>query len=466
MYKSIKSCIQVNNELSDFFMSQIGVRQGENLSPFLFSLYFNDLQDFLEQNSVLGTEFMCNILYDKFHVYFKLFFLLYADDTVLFSDSECGLQKSLDSYLDYCKLWKLEINTDKTKILVFRKRKNQKLMNFILSGKKLDVVDSFVYLGMCFKYNNTFVDMKKMLACNAKKAMYSLLGKITYFQIPIDLQLQLFDSLVSSVLLYSCEIWGYENVNIVESVHLDFCKRILKLKKGTPNYMVYGELGRFPLRIQIKLRMYNFWCSIVQDDKLFSNLYKLMVELYIRGDLKSKWLDHIKHMLCNAGLGFLWYNQFYLDLSSYKLIFKNVLQDMYIQEWYSNCNGNYSRCNFYFSFKNVFKLEEYLYKLEYNKAITLCKFRTSNHKFPIETGRWNNVTKDDRICPYCPETIGDEFHYLFICKQFTQLRLKYVPNYYLKNPSYEKMYGLFTTVNKKVLFNVTTFISFLQKQFK
>jgi hypothetical protein len=37
-------------------------------------------------------------------------------------------------------------------------------------------------------------------------------------------------------------------------------------------------------------------------------------------------------------------------------------------------------------------------------------------KFPIETERWHNIVRNDIICTLCRENIGDEFHYLFICK--------------------------------------------------
>ena len=40
-------------------------------------------------------------------------------------------------------------------------------------------------------------------------------------------------------------------------------------------------------------------------------------------------------------------------------------------------------------------------------------FRTRNNKFPVETGSWNNVTAENRICELCTKgAIGDELHYL------------------------------------------------------
>jgi hypothetical protein len=49
--------------------------------------------------------------------------------------------------------------------------------------------------------------------------------------------------IVKPILLYGGEIWGFGNIDIIERVHLKFCKLILNLKKSTPNFMIYGELG-------------------------------------------------------------------------------------------------------------------------------------------------------------------------------------------------------------------------------
>jgi hypothetical protein len=45
IYESVKSRVKCNNELSDEFPCLLGVRQGECLSPFLFSIFINDLED-------------------------------------------------------------------------------------------------------------------------------------------------------------------------------------------------------------------------------------------------------------------------------------------------------------------------------------------------------------------------------------------------------------------------------------
>ena len=45
MYQRIKSCVPVKDIYTDYFSYCIGVMQGENLSPLLFSLFLNDLEE-------------------------------------------------------------------------------------------------------------------------------------------------------------------------------------------------------------------------------------------------------------------------------------------------------------------------------------------------------------------------------------------------------------------------------------
>jgi hypothetical protein len=76
--------------------------------------------------------------------------------------------------------------------------------------------------------------------------------------LPISLQLHLFSSVVVPIFLYGSEVWGFEQVQILEKFQLYFCKFILNLKASTPYCMVYGELGIFQLALQVKARVLCF----------------------------------------------------------------------------------------------------------------------------------------------------------------------------------------------------------------
>lgn len=56
MYMETKSMIKMNSVVTDFFTCNDGVRQGENLYPFFFSLYINDLDMFLREKGIVGLQ--------------------------------------------------------------------------------------------------------------------------------------------------------------------------------------------------------------------------------------------------------------------------------------------------------------------------------------------------------------------------------------------------------------------------
>jgi hypothetical protein len=54
-----------------------------------------------------------------------------------------------------------------------------------------------------------------------RKKDYALYYKLRNLAISIDLQLKLFDSLIAPILVYSCEIWGFENKQGIEKLHFN-----------------------------------------------------------------------------------------------------------------------------------------------------------------------------------------------------------------------------------------------------
>ena len=98
--------------------------------------------------------------------------------------------------------------------------------------------------------------------------------------------------MIEPILLYGSEVWGYENLKILEQIHLKFYKRNLKVRNTTPNCIVYGELGRFPLEIRVKHRMISCCCKLVNNGtKLSSSLYRLMLCLKNQGQNIFKWIN-------------------------------------------------------------------------------------------------------------------------------------------------------------------------------
>lgn len=263
--------------------------------------------------------------------------------------------------------------------------------------------------------------------------------------------------MIEPILLYGSEVWGYEDLYLIEQVHLKFCKRILRVRNTTPNFMVYGELGRFPLELRVKLRIVSFWIKLLQcEGKLSNILYRLMFFLQENGVYNFRWIQFIKQIFNDIGMSEVYTNQFsYVSIKHAQI----TLQDQFIQKWFSDIQLA-SRGEFYSLVKNSFGIEQYLLKLSDSHRVWITKMRTSNLHLPIETGRWSGISRHERICKLCNQTVGDEFHILFCCTndKIVKIRGKYLPKYYYINPNTKKMEGLLSFCNIPVLRSLSVFI--------
>ena len=121
------------------------------------------------------------------------------------------------------------------------------------------------------------------------------------------------------------------------------------------------------------------------------------------------------------------------------------LKDQYLQVWSNEVNSS-SKGLCYRMFKHDLEFENYLSQLPQNFLFTFCKFRCGNHRLPVETGRWHNTPRSERLCTLCDSTdIGDEFHYIFSCGYFKKERKQYLSSFYCNNVNTVKFNQLFSS---------------------
>ena len=470
MYANAKSCVQLNGNFSEYFSCNIGVRQGENLSPLLFSIFLNDLAEYLSKSST-GIHLEYSI--DNLSCYIKLYALLYADDTILISESPEDLQKMLDSLSDYCDKWKMHINANKTKIVIFSRGLLKKTHTFSMGSHPLEVTRDYTYLGIIFNYNGRFTKAISKQINQAKRGSFGIIAKARKLNLPIDIHLDLFDKCILPILLYGSEIWGFSNIQNIETFHIQYCKYILKINPRSVNNIALGELGRYKMEKYIKQRMLNFWVHVAtsKNSKISYALYKKIRELHESGDMHSEWLTCIKSTLDNLNLNHLWDNDpSDLNPTHLKDLFKKNL-DLYFSEAWRIELDKSTACDTYSQFKNKLAFEQYLTLLEPKYAIPLTKFRSNNHRMPLVLGRYskfNKINRLDRICSICDSgDVGDEYHYLLRCPYFYHSRMLLLNPEHLQNADKKvTLKHVMNTTNIDELTKLSRFVSLILEKFR
>ena len=451
MYTNVKSKVFLKGESSSNFECKLGVRQGECLSPFLFAMYVNDMESKLaERNDGISIDDI------------RLLLLFYADDCVLFSETPEGLQSLIDDLQSYCSKWKLSINTDKSKIIVFKKGNHPIREIWHYGDIILTTCNKMKYLGNMFASNGSFYQTQLTLSEQAGKAVFSLYRRInaSFRNVKPLFMMDLFDKFIEPILSYGCEVWGFHPAKDIEKIHLRFCKNVLRVRRNTQDECVYGELGRMPLQIKRYVRIVKYWLNIIMGKKSYLVNYCYVASLkQLDVNSQPSWARNVRQLLCSHGFGEAWYNQGVGNIEAFITVFKFTLNDVYKQNWNAVVN-NSPKCRFYKEIKPFHQPSEYLsIVVPQSHRTAMTRLLVSSHSLRIETGRWTRpvTPRSDRRCATCNQ-IEDEYHLLLKCPRYSQSRNKLIPKYYWQRPSMFKAVQLLQCNDPKIVKGVAKFI--------
>lgn len=278
-----------------------------------------------------------------------------------------------------------------------------------------------------------------------------------YDKVHLDVKckLKLFDSLITPILMYGCEIWGVYNLKEVDKLHYRFCKHILGVKPQTSNSAVLGELGRYPLSVRCKERALKYWTKIMRNtDNIIHMLYLEQLQ-NIHVNRNTNWAVSLHKLLDD--LGFTNVHTAFNGNVNYLPMFKQRLCDQYIQVWNTLVTSQ-PKLDSYVLYKKDFKYEKYLdiVSNDYMRK-EMSRLRLSSHSLLIETGRYNNVVRNLRLCKCCNlNVVESEFHFMLCCPLYRNLRQKYCIN--VSFPTKQKFNMLMSCNSNKTIRNISRFI--------
>ena len=424
MYKGVKVIVRFGNELSGEIGCPLGVRQGCLLSPLLFSLLITEVAKQVAAGGRAGYQLIPGAR--------EIFSLLFADDIVLIAKTPAGLQNQINNLRVASTNLGLEVNLEKTKVMVFRKGgylgKSEK---WHFGREQIEVVNSYKYLGFTFTTKLSVDTALAEFAGRAKKKIVIIFKTLYKLgQIDIKTFFQLFDVQIKPMLLYAAEIWGTTQYEIIEKTHLFACKKLLGVSARTPNTFIYAELNRYPLYIDSQIRTLKYWRKL-----LLLDLTRIPRQAYekTKRELTNThgWSFKLKDMLDKGGFSNVWLEQDIANLNNFVKSFKQRLIDMNWQDWHAKLSEK-DRFRTYRTFKTDHNREEYL------NLITVTKFRRIFTRTRLgiidinENKKFRNPLAN-RTCPFCNDN-ETERHVILFCPSYNQLRVKYVTKHW-SNPN-------------------------------
>ena len=130
---------------------------------------------------------------------------------------------------------------------------------------------------------------------------------------------------------------GVYTANAIETVHMQFCKRMPGVKQSTQNDFIYDELGRIDYQGQRCINVVKCWLKIVHTDerKYIKCIYTMMLNDIDLNQNKQNWASLVKHLLSRIGFLEVWIVQGMGNINNVLHIFKVRVKDIFIQDWHA-----------------------------------------------------------------------------------------------------------------------------------
>ena len=243
LHRNMKARVNFNGQLSNELVVDNGIKQGEIPAPTLFSIFFAVLLSYAFQDYDKGvplrfitTGKVFNLR--RFNSKSKTFEalvreLLYADDADFLADSEVDMQFIMDRFSHACTVFGLKISLKKTKVM-FTPAIGEPYIepNITVYGTRLDVVDTFVYLGSIMSRDGSLdADIYSRISKGA--VAFGKLEKRVWADRGITLNTKL--DVYSTCVLTAAETWTTyrRHIKLLEHLHLKCLRRIMNIKWQT-----------------------------------------------------------------------------------------------------------------------------------------------------------------------------------------------------------------------------------------
>ena len=388
---------------TQFTKSTSGIFQGCVCSPQLFVLFLEAVTADLEEIDSYSPRMAGKIIQH----------LLWADDLELISCTVLGLQRLLNALHAFCLKWGLQVNPNKTKILVIKKgRKLSGAEKWYYDGKKLEVVPTVRYLGFFFSFNGNWSQHKKKAIEKAHKALYPL---ISFFyknkNLPAPFFKHLFLTMIDPIVLYGSELWAvYQHEgDDLDKPMLRFVKTILGLPRGAPTAGILMEMGLTRTHGRALCRAINYWLRILHLPAGHIMTLCLAEQLRMIDKGAKPWLYHIRRILRMYGFSVVWENGGPGNVRHFQSIFKERVLDIQYTSIMEEAS-NLPSLEIYYRYKNsMVTVEKYTQlRICVRRATAILRL---NLKYSLP---WNKVENTCKMCDKVMEE-GVWEHFLLKC---------------------------------------------------
>ena len=210
-----------------------------------------------------------------------------------------NLQQLLDALSGFCAALGLDVSLAKTQVMCFGLPVAAPPPTCTYAGRTLPHTDSYKYLGTTFTPAGMAGHGLAQVRSNVGRAFNNVRFKFDRLGCTsnIHLQLHLYDAIVTSTALSSCEVWGVhpaaqQQRRRLAALHRRYIRRICRLPDSVPTEALMAELGRMDIEtrwLAHTLRFWNSLCDQPPDSLHHQLLLDAQTEALLAGTRNEVW---------------------------------------------------------------------------------------------------------------------------------------------------------------------------------
>ena len=287
-YSNTKIVIDNNGDLSDSINTTVGVKQGGPLSPFLFSLYTEELIEILQSRKNHGTALNTGVI-------------MYADDIMIVANKKWKINAALNICQRYGDENQIKWNPTKTQFMEINKGIKQAISakesrtDIVFCGTKIHADKQIRYLG-----TEISSKMKSSIHVNKRrestiKTVFSMSSiGLSKRELSSETRGYLYKTLARPVLTY-----GLEPLVITTSdkkkkftTEGNLVKGLLGLSRNSKTKNLLGAVGIYPILKKIKISKLTFMENLSRN-KFTSNLLNFSIANSSNRNINKSFADEV-----------------------------------------------------------------------------------------------------------------------------------------------------------------------------
>lgn len=256
MYQGTKSSIMLDGRTAGMFELDLGLAQGDTLSPVLFNIFINRLMKEAEsetQGAGFREEFM------------------FADDFLGMRASASGLQNLIDVARKFVNKWRLKANVSKCAVLVTGSHADSEQWEWMWGQQRIPIVESYKYLGVYLSDKCNWNMHVEETIKKCKRKVSALFPLLSNRNITTSSKIKVIMGMLMPVLEYGSEVWEANKTQLrkLDNIMVKAGRIAIGCKKGVGKEAILHELGlqRPGARMDQKMMEYYSKVDALQDNR-------------------------------------------------------------------------------------------------------------------------------------------------------------------------------------------------------